>query len=248
MFIFDTRIRYSECGVNKKLTLPALVNYFQDCSNFHSAGTSGSWEALMEKKLVWMILFWEIEVSRYPAMYEDIKVGTIPYSIQGIFGNRNFFMKDASGTTVSKANSIWVLIDLDSQLPVRVPKEVAAAYPAGEKLDMHYTGRKIIFPDAGENHTAGELIVRQRDLDINRHVNNEQYIRFATDALEEAGFGDRTHPEGLRVEYRKQAFKGDMIYPLINDRTENGKRIFTVSLNGEDEKPYCLVEVTDRAD
>ncbi|MCR4589663.1 MAG: acyl-[acyl-carrier-protein] thioesterase [Lachnospiraceae bacterium] len=245
MYSFDTRIRYSECGVNKKLTLPALVNYFQDCSTFQSAETAGSWEALMEKDLVWMILFWEIEVSRYPAMYEEIKIGTIPYSIKGLFGNRNFFMEDAGGNMISKANSIWVLIDLKTQLPVRVPREVAAAYPAGEKLDMMYTGRKIIFPETGENRTAGELIARQRDLDINRHVNNEQYIRFATDALEEAGFGDRTHPERLRVEYRKQAFKGDMIYPLINDRTEDGKRIFTVSLNGEDKNPYCLVEITD---
>ena len=30
------RVRYSETGVDGKLTLPALVNYFQDCSTFHS--------------------------------------------------------------------------------------------------------------------------------------------------------------------------------------------------------------------
>ena len=246
MYSFDTRIRYSECGVNKKLTLPALVNYFQDCSTFQSSETAGSWEALMERGLAWMILFWEIEVSRYPALYEKIKFGTIPYSIKGLFGCRNFLMEDAEGIVISKANSIWALIDLKSQLPVKVPDEVAAAYPVEEKLDMVYSGRKISFPETGENCKAGELIVRQRDLDINRHVNNEQYIRFATDALEEAGFGDRTHPERLRVEYRKQAFKGDMIYPLINDRLEDGKRIFTVSLNGEDETPYCLVEITDK--
>lgn len=246
MYSFDTRIRYSECGVNKKLTLPALVNYFQDCSTFHSAGTDGSWEALMERGLAWMILFWEIEVTRYPALYEEIRIGTIPYSIQGLFGCRNFFMQDSKGEMIAKANSIWVLIDLEKQFPVNVPEEVAAAYPKEEKLDMEYTGRKITFPKEGENLKAGELIVRQRDLDINRHVNNEQYIRFATDALEEAGFGDRTHPKRLRVEYRKQAFKGDMIYPLINNRSSEEKRIFTVSLNGEDEKPYCLVEITDK--
>ncbi|MBQ9549286.1 MAG: acyl-[Lachnospiraceae bacterium] len=245
MYSFDTRIRYSECGVNKKLSLPALVNYFQDCSNFHSAGTGGSWEVLMDKGLVWMILFWEIEVSRYPDMYEDVKVGTIPYSVKGIFGCRNFYMEDAGGSMIAKANSIWALIDLETQLPVKVPPEVAAAYPPGEKLDMTYTGRKIAYPKEGEEHTAGELTVRRRDLDINRHVNNERYIRFATDALEEAGFGDRTHPGGLRVEYRKQAFMGDLIYPVINDRTQDGKRIFTVSLNAEDGAPYCLVEIRE---
>ncbi|MBQ6967446.1 MAG: acyl-[Lachnospiraceae bacterium] len=68
-------------------------------------------------------------------------------------------------------------------------------------------------------------------------------IRFATDALEEMGFGDRTHPKGLKVEYRKQAFKGDLIYPVINDRMEGETRIFTVSLNNAKGKPYCLVEI-----
>ncbi len=243
MFTFSSRIRYSECGVNKKLTLPALVNYFQDCSTFHSADTPGSWEALMEKNLVWMICCWEIEVSRYPSLYEEVETGTIPYSVRGLYGCRNYCMIDAAGEMIAKANSIWVLIDLKSQLPVRIPKEVADSYPPGKKLDMDYLGRKVLFPKTGELSTAGELTVRQRDLDINRHVNNEQYIRFATDALEEAGFGDRTHPKKIRVEYRKQAFKGDTILPVINDRNEDGQRIFTVSLNGSDGNPYCLVEI-----
>lgn len=246
MYSFKTKVRYSECGVNKKLTLPALVNYFQDCSTFQTANTAGSWEALMEKNLVWMISNWEIEVDRYPALYEEVEIGTVPYSIRGLFGCRNYFMKDAEGNMIARANSIWALIDLKEQFPVRVPEEVVKAYPMEEKLEMDYSGRKVIFPKDGENTSAGELTVRQRDLDINRHVNNEQYIRFATDALEEMGFGDRTHPRKLRVEYRKQAFKGDMIYPVINDRTEegdNGGRVFTVSLNGEDGKPYCLVEL-----
>ena len=243
MFTFSSKIRYSECGVNKKLTLPALVNYYQDCSTFHSADTPGSWEALMEKNLVWMICCWEIEVSRYPSLYEEVKTGTIPYSVRGLYGCRNYCMMDAAGEMISKANSIWVLIDLKSQLPVRIPKEVADSYPSEKKLDMDYLGRKVLFPKTGEVTKAGELTVRMRDLDINRHVNNEQYIRFATDALEEAGFGDRTHPKKIRVEYRKQAFKGDTILPVINDRTEDGQRIFTVSLNGSDGNPYCLVEI-----
>ena len=73
-----------------------------------------------------------------------------------------------------------------------------------------------------------------------------RYHHILPSVWEEMGFGDRTHPKKLRVEYRKQAFKGDMIYPVINDRTEGGDdggRVFTVSLNGEDGKPYCLVEL-----
>ncbi len=246
MYKFGSRIRYSECGVDKKLTIPAMVNYFQDCSTFHSEGTEGSWDALMEKGLVWMICCWEIEVDRYPALYEEVETGTVPYSIKGVFGCRNYCMMDSSGEMISRANSVWVLIDLKTQMPVRIPPEIADAYPKEEKLKMEYLGRKVPFPEEGEIVRAGKLTVRQRDLDINRHVNNEQYIRFATDALNEMGFGDQTHPSKIRVEYRKQAFKGDLIYPVINKRTDqndNEQMIFTVSLNGSDGKPFCLVEI-----
>ena len=36
MYAFDSRIRYSETDSEGYLTLDALLNYFQDCSTFHS--------------------------------------------------------------------------------------------------------------------------------------------------------------------------------------------------------------------
>lgn len=36
MYAFDSRIRYSETDSEGELTLNALLNYFQDCSTFHS--------------------------------------------------------------------------------------------------------------------------------------------------------------------------------------------------------------------
>ena len=35
-FEFDGRVRYSEIGHRGTMTLPALVDYFQDCTIFHS--------------------------------------------------------------------------------------------------------------------------------------------------------------------------------------------------------------------
>ena len=33
---FEARVRYSEIGHRGTMTIPALINYFQDCSTFHS--------------------------------------------------------------------------------------------------------------------------------------------------------------------------------------------------------------------
>ena len=36
MYTFDSRVRYSEIDHTGNMTLPALINYFQDCSTFQS--------------------------------------------------------------------------------------------------------------------------------------------------------------------------------------------------------------------
>ena len=36
MYTFDSRIRYSETDEYSSLTVPALIDYFQDCSSFQS--------------------------------------------------------------------------------------------------------------------------------------------------------------------------------------------------------------------
>lgn len=36
MYTIESRVRFSEVGEDGYLTIPAIVNYFQDCSTFQS--------------------------------------------------------------------------------------------------------------------------------------------------------------------------------------------------------------------
>ena len=35
-YSFNSRVRYSETGEDGRLTLPGVLNYFQDCCTFHA--------------------------------------------------------------------------------------------------------------------------------------------------------------------------------------------------------------------
>ncbi len=50
MYAFDSRVRYSEIDHQGTMTLPALINYFQDCSTFQSEDIGVGLEVLREKK------------------------------------------------------------------------------------------------------------------------------------------------------------------------------------------------------
>ena len=108
MYEFDSRVRYSEVDHHGTMTVPALINYFQDCSTFQSEQLGYGMDVLKKEKKAWVLAYWQVIVKRYPKLCERITVGTFASGFKGMFGNRNFYMKDESGEQIACANSIWI--------------------------------------------------------------------------------------------------------------------------------------------
>ena len=233
MYSFDSCVRYSEVGEDKKLTLNGMINYFQDCSTFHSEELHvgvGKLEALQR---VWVLSSWQIVIDRYPSLCERIRISTWPYQFQGFLGWRNFTMTDGDGRMLAWANSLWTFLDTQTGRPARVPEEFENAYGLEERLDMNYASRKLPMPKGGE--TGDPFAVQKHHLDTNHHVNNGQYIQMAREYVPE-DFRIRQ----MRAEYKKSALLGDMIYPVT--AFEDGR--YTIGLCDELGKPYAVVELS----
>lgn len=89
MYAFDSRIRYSETDSEGDLTLDALLNYFQDCSTFHSEDVGLGIGYMKEIGQVWVLSSWQIVVNRYPKLGEKVKIVTLPYELKVFLGYRN---------------------------------------------------------------------------------------------------------------------------------------------------------------
>lgn len=231
MYTFDSRVRYSEIGEDKKMTLNSLLNYFQDCTTFHSASLGRGVEVLEDLGYAWVLASWQIDVSRYPGMGETIRVCTWPYDFKGFCGGRNFKLLSESGEVLAWANSLWTFLDMKKGVPARILPEEAAAYEIEPKMEMEYAPRKIPVPQ--DAVCMEGFKVRQHHLDTNHHVNNAQYIRFAQDYIP----SDYT-VHRMRAEYKKQALLGDLIIP----RVSAADGIYTAALCDENGKPYAAVE------
>ena len=94
---FESRVRYSEMDLERKLTLVALVDYFQDCSTFQSELCGRGIEYLQKMDKAWMILAWQIEILRRPELGEKIVTKTWPHGFKAFYGYRNFTMEDENG-------------------------------------------------------------------------------------------------------------------------------------------------------
>ena len=237
MYTFDSRIRYSETDSEGKLTMASLLNYFQDCSTFHSEDVSLGVDYFKEVHQVWVLSSWQIVVERYPRLYEHVTIGTQPYDMKGFLGFRNFSMMTGDGRYLAKANSIWSLLNTDTGKPVPVSEEMARKYGLGEKLEMDYAPRKIVVPEGGSAREA--IVVKKHHLDTNHHVNNGQFVDMTMDFLpEQFAVGQ------LRVEYKRQAFLDDILVPCV----VTGEDKVVVSLTDEKGAPYVVAEFLRKKD
>ncbi|MCI8482944.1 MAG: acyl-[acyl-carrier-protein] thioesterase [Lachnospiraceae bacterium] len=234
MYSFDSRVRYSEVDQEGFITLASILDYFQDCSFFHSEEQKVGLKFLMEKQIAWVLSSWQVEVKRYPAYGEKIEVSTWAYDFEKFLGYRNFKIENKTGEILAFANSVWVLLDLQKGRPVRILPEMAEAYQLSPRFPMEYGSRKITLSE--EMKEQEPFPVHKYHIDTNQHVNNGKYIRMAQEYL----------PEGfkvgkMRAEYRKAAVHGDVIYPFVAE----GEKKIIVNLADEQKAPYAIVELEE---
>ncbi|MBO5292349.1 MAG: acyl-[acyl-carrier-protein] thioesterase [Lachnospiraceae bacterium] len=233
MYSFKSKVRYSETDRDGKLTLEAMIDYFQDCSTFQSEELGLGIPYLKEHHMVWVLSAWQIVIEASPKLCDEIEIGTLPYGFKGFLGYRNFFLKDSEGNFLARANSIWTLLNTDDMRPARPTEEMKEGYVPEEKLPMEYAPRKIELPEHGKKQE--EILVKPHHIDSNNHVNNGQYVRIAMEYLP-AGFEIRE----LRAEYKKQAVLHDVIITIVYEK-EDG---YVIALCDSEEQPYAVVEFT----
>lgn len=235
VYTFSGRVRFSETDPDGILRMESLIDYFQDCSTFQSEDLGVGMDYLKKRHLAWVVNYWQIDIRRLPRLGNPIVAGTSPYDIHGFMGMRNFMLESTDGERLVNANSVWSLIDLERGVPVRAGEEICSAYELLPKFDMEYLPRKIRVPQEG-GEKMEPIRITEQFLDSNHHVNNGQYVRMAMEYGPEDAQVAR-----LRVEYKKQAYLGDVIVPVVFQPDEE---TIMITLNHADGGTCAVTEIT----
>ena len=230
MYEYDIRIGYHQVDENKTLTIPALIDLFQDCSTFQSEDLGLGVDYCRENKFFWVINNWQVEIDSLPQLCDRVTVFTFPYEFKGCVGKRCFGLK-LNGETVVRASSVWSLLSTETYLPVRTNELMHERYVLEEPLPMGPFKRKIAVPEGGEKQLP--ITIQNVHLDANHHVNNGKYVAMGASFLPED-----VKIKEIRVGYLSQAFLGDVIHPRLVE-IEDG---YIVSLEDKDGKPYAVME------
>lgn len=235
MYSFCSKVRYSECDAESQLTIPALINYLQDCSTFHTESIDRGIRYCAEQGFAWFIAAWQIHIARLPRFTEEIRVSTWSFAKKPTLANRHFLVENTDGERLVMADSLWFPFDIAKGAPMRIPQSESDYLHDESPLDLPPTQRKLRL--TGEGETRPSITVASHHLDSNNHVNNGQYVGMADDII-------RAHdvsftPHVIKVQYKLSAKLGDAIVPKIYAE-ENG---YAVDLANPDGVSYAIVRM-----
>lgn len=231
MYKMEGRVRYSECGEDNKLKIPAIINLFQDCTTENSEQIGLGHDFLRERKRAWILTSWQVVIHRRPFVREQMESCTWATGFKGFFGPRDFVLQTKDGEVLAQAHSLWVYLDTESGRPTKPTEEDIANYEVGEPLEMGNAPRKIKFHE--DAVIVDTFPVHKYHIDTNHHMNNSKYVELACEALP-----DDFQVQEFRVEYRKAAVLGDVL--ILRRYEEEGHIV--VGLCDAEDKPYAVVE------
>ncbi len=149
------------------------------------------------------------------------------------YSERCFYLRDADGSIIARGQGTYAFLNLETGRPERPGADQTDPYGTHEPLRMPSESRHIALPDRLEPRDP--ITVRRHHIDTNEHVNNSQYVQMALE------FAPRdAEPHLLRVDYRRAAVLGDIMYPQVSvgpDRT-------VVALCDKSSDRFAVVEMS----
>lgn len=181
----------------------AVARLFEQAAGPHAAVLGVGIEDLRARGQAWMLVQLGMAVRRWPEPGEAVEVATWPSRrTAGARAWREYELTSSSGETLIEAASVWLIADLKSRRPVRLPRFLhALEFPP---RDTRVTFAPVPQPPQAPPRVAVR-IVGPEDLDINNHANNAAYLAWAE--AEE----DVEPPCLLQADFLEEALPGEQI-------------------------------------
>jgi medium-chain acyl-[acyl-carrier-protein] hydrolase len=218
--------QYHDCDTRQRLTVLAMMRYFEDIALLQSESYCVGLRYYAEEKVAWLLNAWDIRIRRAPVFMDDVHVLTQPMAMRRFLANRRYEITSGEGEPLVEADSRWVFVDMARRRPARIREEIFTKYGILEEADTLPAQDPIDAPERAD--VMREFHVRKSDIDVNRHVNNIRYVDWAFDALpDDIALGATLRR--LRVHYRKEVHYGEEVDVRTELRAGQG---LTVAVHG----------------
>ena len=230
------KLRYSEIDCTHTLKPQVLLNFMQDLASDNAEKFGFGYTFNIENNVAWFLLKYHIEFNNYPEKIYNITLSTHAKGYNKLFALRDFKI-EYEGKTIARATSSWGLIDLNKKSMVPIAS-ILGSNPnirPWEKSEDDLQYNKIKPIERVDREKTFEA--RFDDLDVNQHVNNSNYIKWAVEVL---NFDFRkTHKlKTLDMVFKKELKYGERI--ISQAQIDNNTSLHTLK-NADTNEELCCV-------
>lgn len=232
----DMRVMSSMCDENSRMSIPAMLDMFQDAAGIHAESVGiGAFE-LEKRGLFWIVSKVRLKISDRPLVQEMIEATTWIQPADRVSCERDWSISK-DGKQIAYVRSIWAALRRDSFRP----GHMADFYP-----DSDFTlapPDDIPFTRMGKNFEGaehlGEYRIRSVDIDRGGHMNNVNYVRAMLGCFTCAQLAEMDIRE-LDMQFIMQCYEGETIR-FVKRPSENG--LMEVGALNEDGKVCFMAAI-----
>lgn len=225
IYEYKTRIQFCDIDEKNRLSAKGLIRILGEVAGIHSETVGYGLNDVPKTHLTWMVLNWKIEFLLRPSWNSELTVKTWARAFSKISSNRDFNVYDNNNNLVAKATSKWVLIDAEKHTPVRITEEICKAFGQND-LSVFSTEVNDKEQEPQNSDFVYDYQIKNRDIDVNHHVNNLYYLDFAYDALPNELLDNDFNT--IEIIYKKQIKLNDTIKCFYAHNKINNQYIITI--------------------
>lgn len=174
-------LRSSQCDMYGAWKPGAILECMQETAGVHSALFGLDRAVMARMGVAWVLSRVVVQMDRVPLVGETITVETYPTPNRHLFFPRTHLFRDAQGQQIGCANSLWVLMEMETRKITR-HEEVLSRVPSDPALTSPLGLPATVRAPAGEG-AVSTLTPCFTDYDTNHHVNNTKYLDWCLNAL-----------------------------------------------------------------
>jgi acyl-ACP thioesterase len=208
----EFNIKTYDCHPNGKIKISTLMQYLQEIAANHAEELGFGFRALNQFNGYWVLSNIRIEIENLPAWNDKIIISTWPSGHNRLLATREFVGKSKEGCEILKASSEWMILDKESSKPKNLTRLHLPLPEDGQKVLRQKMKR--LQPKSNYN-LKGRRCVPYSAIDLNGHVNNSEYVKWAIDVLKRECAFDSTL-KTIQATYLSEIFESDEIEIYIN--------------------------------
>lgn len=238
IFEYKTRVDIEKVNSTALVTNKGLLALLENVACMHSDKAGYGICEIPLTRLSWVLLNWRVKIIRRLKYDEKITIRTWARETSKAITLRDFEVLDSDGKQVCIATTRWTLTNIDTQSITKITDDIIVKYkPDSKSIMPDFEFKKLQEPTTFSNEYI--YSTQRRDIDVNKHMHNLNYLDLAYEALPEDVYFNNEF-NNIEIMYKKAIRLGDTskcLYTFDNDK-------HTVVIKSLDKKDlHCIINL-----